>query len=50
MKFDLTRLLGFRIVIDGIDAGDVEGKAVRLSAKIGNKAGVKPPVDVMAGS
>jgi hypothetical protein len=46
MKIDLTKLLGFRIATDGIGADGIEGKAVRLSAKIGNKAGGKPPVDV----
>jgi carbohydrate-selective porin OprB len=46
MKIDLTKLLGFRIATKDNHAVGAEGKAVRPSAKIGNKAGGKPPVDV----
>lgn len=45
MKLDLTKLLGFRIIAEQDTRPGVDDKAVRLSAKIGDKAGGKPTGD-----
>lgn len=45
MKIDLTKLLGFRIAAAANHDGGADDKAVRLSAKIGQKVGQKPSVD-----
>jgi hypothetical protein len=37
MKIDATKLLGFRIAGQDNHSDDTDGKAVRLSAKVGDK-------------